>query len=124
LETATQRPLKTNYPKIGYSCDAGYPLNGLALQMKNQYVVDINDYRKYALLRILAGAGDIRTGVCWMLTPSDGRPDGEKTGYLDDPFRYRPHDPNLFELLRYLVAAPDQRHLALIEASGIVPGAK
>jgi len=92
--------------------------------MKNQYVGDINDYRKYALLRVLAGPGDIRIGVCWMLTPSDGRPDGGKIKYLDDPSRYRPYDPDLFDLLRSVVAAPDKRHLALIEASGIVPGAR
>lgn len=92
--------------------------------MKNQYVGDINDYRKYALLRILAGSGDIKIGVCWMLTPSDGRPDGGKIKYLDNPSRYRSYDPELFDLLRSVIATPDKRHLALIEASGIVPGAK
>ena len=92
--------------------------------MKNQYVGDINDYRKYALLRILAGPGDIRIGLCWMLTPNDGRPDGRKTEYLDNPSRYRSYDPNLFDLLHSVIAAPDKRHLALIEASGIVPGAR
>jgi len=76
------------------------------------------------LLRILAGPGDIQIGVCWMLTPSDGRPDGGKTKYLDDPSRYRSYDPDLFDLLRSVIATPDKRHLALIEASGIVPGAK
>lgn len=124
FETATQRNLNSNYPKTGYSCTAAYPLNGLGQQMKNQYVGDINDYRKYALLRILAGPGDIRIGVCWMLTPSDGRPDGGKTNYLDDPARYRSYDSDLFDLLRSVIATPDKRSLALIEASGIVPGAR
>jgi len=39
--------------------------------MKNQYFGDINDYRKYGLLRLLTDGGDIRTAVCWMLTPGD-----------------------------------------------------
>jgi hypothetical protein len=92
--------------------------------MKNQYVGDINDYRKYALLRALAGPGDIRIGVCWMLTPDDGRRDGGKINYLDDPSRYRSYDPDLFDLLCSVIATPDKRHLALIEASGIVPSAR
>ena len=38
--------------------------------MKHQYVGDINDYRKYALLRALSAGGANRIGVCWMLTPA------------------------------------------------------
>ena len=41
--------------------------------MKNQYLGDINDYRKQGLLRLLSGMGELKTGVCWMLTPDDGR---------------------------------------------------
>lgn len=40
--------------------------------MKHQYIGDINDYRKYALLRTLSADGVNRIGVCWMLTPDDG----------------------------------------------------
>jgi hypothetical protein len=43
-------------------------------KMKNQYFGDINDYRKYGLLRILSDEGSMRTGVCWMLTRDDGGP--------------------------------------------------
>lgn len=50
--------------------------------MKEQYVGDISDYRKYALLRALSAGGANRIGVCWMLTPSDGSSDGNKLGYL------------------------------------------
>ena len=39
--------------------------------MKNQYFGDINDYRKYGLLRILTNGGEIKTAVCWMLTTDD-----------------------------------------------------
>lgn len=41
-------------------------------RVKHQYVGDINDYRKYALLRALSAGGANRIGVCWMLTPDDG----------------------------------------------------
>ena len=39
--------------------------------MKNQYFGDINDYRKYGLLRILISGGGIKTIVCWVLRPDD-----------------------------------------------------
>lgn len=42
--------------------------------MKNQYFGDINDYRKYGLIRLLTGAGKLKTTVCWMLTPDDPPP--------------------------------------------------
>ena len=45
--------------------------------MKNQYVGDVNDYRKYGLIRALIGDQDIKVGVCWMLTAPDGRTDGD-----------------------------------------------
>lgn len=49
--------------------------------MKHQYVGDINDYRKYALLRALSSGGTNQVGVCWMLTPDDGGADGAKLAY-------------------------------------------
>jgi hypothetical protein len=44
--------------------------------MKNQYFGDINDYRKYGLLRMLQSSGGGRLLVAWMLTPDDGSRDG------------------------------------------------
>ena len=44
--------------------------------MKNQYFGDINDYRKYGLIRLLTGAGQLKTAVCWMLAPGDPLPAG------------------------------------------------
>ena len=38
--------------------------------MKNQYVGDIGDYGKYALLHMFAAAGE-RVGVNWYLTEGD-----------------------------------------------------
>ncbi len=51
--------------------------------MKHQYFGDINDYRKYGLLRQLSNFGQIATSVCWMLTPdAPGNVDGQKLAYL------------------------------------------
>lgn len=90
--------------------------------MKDQYVGDINDFRKYALLRALAGAG-LGIGVCWMLTPPDGRSDGRMVEYLDRPDVWRAYDPGLFDLLRATVGLADGRRIAVLEESGVVPGA-
>lgn len=89
--------------------------------MKEQYVGDVNDYRKYALLRLLGRSG-LRLGVCWMLTPNDGRSDGNKLGYLDQVKQER-RDPELFALLRRVRDEPDARRLILIEGSEILPRA-
>lgn len=91
--------------------------------MKHQYVGDISDYRKYALLRALSKGGTNRIGVCWMLTPSDGRSDGEKRAYLGQPGAYRAFDPELFDILSRTASEPDRRRLQSIEHSGTIPGA-
>ena len=54
-----------------------------ASALKDQYVGDINDYRKYALLRALSADGANRLGVCWMLTESDGGNHGSWLGYME-----------------------------------------
>lgn len=89
--------------------------------MKEQYVGDVNDYRKYALLRLLGRSG-LRLGIFWMLTPNDERSDGNKLGYLDQPKQER-NDPELFALLRRVRNEPDARRLILIEDSEILPRA-
>ena len=91
--------------------------------MKEQYVGDENDYRKYALLRLLAGEAESSIGVCWMLTPPDSRADGNEIKYLKRPGKWAQFDPPLFELLRSLVGEPDRRRLSAIEDSDILPGA-
>lgn len=70
--------------------------------MKNQYFGDVNDYRKYGILRALT-AEPTDLGICWMLTPSDGRADGQKLGYLGEPDVYRSCDPALFDALHRLM---------------------
>lgn len=91
--------------------------------MKHQYVGDINDYRKYALLRALAQNGANRIGVCWMLTPDDSGNDGNGRRYLSQPERFRHFDPELFDVLRVSASEPDTRRLDAIEESGVLPSA-
>ncbi len=79
---------------------------------------DINDYAKYALCRALAGA-DVGLAVWLMRTPNDGRSDGSLTRYLEDPARWRPLDPPLFDTLKAAVAY-GSRSLETIEASRIL----
>ncbi len=81
--------------------------------MKNQYFGDINDYRKYALIRLLADGGKIKTGVCWMLTPDDTKTDGKFTEYLDDPKKYRAFDPELYDFLGQCI---DSKQRNILEA--------
>ncbi len=75
--------------------------------MKNQYFGDVNDYRKYGLLRLLADGGAVRIGVCWMLTPDDNSTDGgpTKLRYLKSKnvARWSRFDPPLYEAIRSLI---------------------
>lgn len=91
--------------------------------MKHQYVGDISDYRKYALLRALSWGGANSIGVSWMLTPSDGSSDGGKLAYLQQPERYRHFDPELFDILAHAADEPDRRRLQTIEDSSAIAGA-
>jgi hypothetical protein len=89
--------------------------------MKEQYVGDENDYRKYALLRHFALRGEVRIGVCWMLTPADGRTDGSLTKYLDEPPLC--DDEELFAKLISIAGVEGQRRLHLVEREKVIPGA-
>jgi hypothetical protein len=87
--------------------------------MKDQYFGDVNDFRKYALLRSLAGS-DLRLGVCWMLTEPDGRNDGGFISYLQEAHMYRHLDPPLFDLLQLAVDRENDRRVTRIEVSGLL----
>jgi len=89
--------------------------------MKEQYVGDVNDYRKYALLRHLAQQGRIRIGVCWMLTPPDA---GNLRDYLKQADRWRGYDPELFDQIRAVIEQRETNRLGAIESSGIIPNAR
>ena len=89
--------------------------------MKNQYFGDINDYRKYGLLRVLTARGEIKTAVCWMLTPDDGRTDGSRIRYLSEPDKWRGFDHELFHHLEEVVLDRGVRNVSEIETSDILP---
>lgn len=92
--------------------------------MKNQYFGDVNDYKKYALLRLLSNDGELKIAICWMLTADDQRPEGQRIGYLNQPGKWRIHDPELFDLLLPCLNDPTKRNVSWTQIAGIVPGAK
>lgn len=88
--------------------------------MKNQYFGDINDYRKYGLLRALIQHGEVSMGVGWMLTPDDGRTDGGHTTYLNRPSVWRRHDPDLFDHLKTSLRSGSARSVDMIEGTNLL----
>jgi hypothetical protein len=89
--------------------------------MKNQYVGDSSDYRKYGLLRCIAASG-LKVGVCWMLTPDGTNQDGRRISYLSHPRKWRPYDPELFDVLADAVGNK-KRSVAHLESANVIPGA-
>jgi len=92
--------------------------------MKDQYFGDINDYRKYGLLRAIIRASGFRILVAWMLTPDDGSTDGKFIAYLEHPDKWSRHDPVLFQKIKELLASGRKRRVSLIEGSGLIPKAE
>lgn len=92
--------------------------------MKNQYFGDINDYKKYSLLRILSGNGQIETVVCWVLTEDDTRADGSRIRYLQQPDRWQSYDPILYEHLREHVLERGLRDVSAIEQADVLPNSR
>ena len=90
--------------------------------MKNQYFGDINDYKKYGILRTLAEGGSRKIALCWMLTGDDGRTDGRFTAYLKQPHRWRSFDPELFDSLRNLVLNEGRRRIELVSSARLIRG--
>ena len=93
----------------------------LGARMKNQYFGDINDYRKYGLLRALQSTGNGSLLVAWMLTPDDGGRDGKFRSYLDSPDGWSKYDPDLFAGLAGLLRSASQPSVSLIESSKLLP---
>lgn len=92
--------------------------------MKNQYFGDINDYRKYGLLRSIKTASDIKPLIAWMLTEDAGSTDGKFTNYLKDPFKWEKYDPVLFNALVKSLKSNEKRNVSLIENSKVLSGYK
>ena len=91
--------------------------------MKNQYFGDVNDYRKYGLLRALNSVTGLAVGVCWLLTLDDGRRDGDFRRYLEEPRRWRGYDPQLYDQLRTLLSCGVARSVEHARSWELIPGA-
>lgn len=92
--------------------------------MKDQYVGDVKDFAKYALLKRLAGSSGedrLRLGVVWYLTPPGGRY-GLDTAYLKlpRPNMYTEADPELFSGLQRLIEK-DRRSIEEVPSDGLLP---
>jgi len=87
--------------------------------MKNQYYGDINDFKKYSLIKHLAGEGEMQTAICWALTKDDERPDGSRINYLKEPQKWRRYDPVVFDKLRSDILVKGERKVESIEKSDI-----
>lgn len=92
--------------------------------MKHQYFGDVNDYRKYGLLRALQAPGGLSLSVSWMLTPDDGGSDGKFRSYLQEPGRWRHYDEPLFDHLSAALSAGGSPSVAMIEHASILPRAR
>ena len=71
--------------------------------MKNQYVGDINDYRKYGLIDVISKVFSKKILFVWMLTHDENN-DGNKIEYLNKPHKYRQYNEILFDELKTIVA--------------------
>jgi len=71
--------------------------------MKNQYVGDINDYKKYTLIEIISNALNKKVLIAWMLTGGDGTTQGNKLSYLENKKNERQFNPDLFNKLNSIV---------------------
>lgn len=91
--------------------------------MKNKYFGDVNDYRKYGLLRGLIEGSQLRLGVVWMLTDDDTGSDGEFRRYLEEPQRWQRFDPYLYERLGRLRNASNSRSIRRAVEWDLLPSA-
>ena len=89
--------------------------------MKDQYFGDINDFRKYGLLRSISLAGDFRLLVAWMLTPDNGSTDGKFISYLKEPKKWSKYDQSLYHSLKEILVHKQRRHVSLIEETELLP---
>jgi hypothetical protein len=91
--------------------------------MKNPYFGDINDFRKYGLLRTLQRVSRLSVGVCWFLTRDDGGTDGGLRKYLNEPQRWRRYDPELYDKLQRLLKGGTWRSVSHAREWGLIPDA-
>ena len=91
--------------------------------MKNQYLTDLGDYGKYALLRNLAKQG-VKIGVNWYLTPEDPKKpnDGKFKDYFDRDREEWMLDEELFAFLKKIKELSGAT-VQSVEEYGLIPGA-
>jgi hypothetical protein len=92
-------------------------------RVRNEFFGDINDYRKYGLLRILSGGKRASSAICWMLTPDMGKP--TKVDYLcrDKTWRHKTcwhFDERLFDALHQAVCVDRERNVARAKHADIL----
>jgi len=68
--------------------------------MKNQYVGDFNDYKKYSLIEIISEVLSEKILLAWMLTDDNSRSHGNKLEYLENNKNERQLNPELFDKLK------------------------
>jgi hypothetical protein len=94
--------------------------------VRHNFVNDIGDYAKYALLRSLciSGQTEIRLGVIWYLTDhAERNGDGRKRPHLSQD-GWQNLDPELLTTMRQIegtLGGQDELNVGLIEASSILP---
>jgi hypothetical protein len=92
--------------------------------MKDQYFGDINDYRKYGLLRCILDHRPIKPCVAWMLTPDDDSEDGNFISYLSKQDKSQHYDPELYQGLKRAIGSNPKRRVSLIEETELLNGTK
>jgi hypothetical protein len=93
------------------------------MAMKVQYFGDVNDYRKFTLLRALSAIGEFKIGVCWMLTEADESGQGDNRRYLTRADEWRRYDPALFDALAAVPSARTIDDLRRVENDALIPDA-
>ncbi len=88
--------------------------------MKNQYFGDINDYKKYGLLRSIIVASNIKILVAWMLTEDDGSTDGKFIEYLSEENKWSKYDDSLYVEISNLLKNNIKREVNLIEKTDLL----
>ena len=91
--------------------------------MKNQYFADVNDFRKYGLLRSLVDSSEMKAAICWMLTENDTRTDGKFIDYLNHPEKWRRYDPDLFDMLASCITNQSNRSVKWAKENQLIPSA-
>ena len=91
--------------------------------MQDQYVGDIADYARSALLRALSKNRQL--GVAWYLRPDAGNTDGKHIDYLKQPEVWRRLDEGLFDGLKDIIdkwkSCVGERSVAEFEKRRLLP---